>query len=466
VADVIVLTALPVEHRAVLHVLAGASRVGRYRVVAKCLAGMGNAGSAAGAQQLIDTMRPAAVLLAGLAGGMPQAPGLALGDVLVADTVVGYEPGRRDHGGLHQRPDVHRPAFALLAAAHEVQPDEWVPFVGPERPDGLGREPRSHFGTVLSGEKVIADAAALAELSRAWPKTVGIEMEGLGVATASYRSNAAFLLVKAVSDLADEAKDDAWHEYAAEAAARFALAVLRRADLPERPDDPATSDAEAEAEAGEPAMFTLRPGRAALCRLGAVAGSILRVRFADAWVSSENTEMEMSRPAEFTISGIIRYWGARRDGTGRIVEDTIARELAERVGPDRPVTAGAAFATGPGALAESHHVRAIIHVASVQGEPGAGFRQVRNIGVCVANALARAEELGVESILFPLLGVASGHGDTRATATEMITAVVDHLTGRPATALRAVYLLGYTRSELDILTACLAASPYLVSPSP
>jgi O-acetyl-ADP-ribose deacetylase (regulator of RNase III) len=100
-------------------------------------------------------------------------------------------------------------------------------------------------------------------------------------------------------------------------------------------------------------------------------------------------------------------------------------------------------------------------VASVQGEPGAGFRQVRNVGECVTNALARAEELGVASILFPLLGVASGHGDVRVTATTMITAAIDHLTDRPATALRAIYLLGYTRSELSTLTACLTDSPYL-----
>lgn len=463
-ADVIVLTALPVEHRAVLRALGADGRVGGHRVVARCVGGMGNPGAAAGAQQLIDALRPSVVVLAGIAGGAPQAPGLALGDVLVADTVVGYEPGRRDRVGLHPRPDVHRAAFALVAAAREVEPEEWVPFIGTERPDGLPRAPRSHVGTVLSGEKVIADAAALAELGRAWPRTVGVEMEGLGVATAAYRSGAGFLLIKAVCDLADDAKDDGWHGYAAEAAARFAIAVLRRTPLPQRPDD----DETAEAEPVEPTMFTLdrlrqAPGPSPY-RLGAVAGTIRRVRFADAWVSSENTEMEMSRPAEFTISGIIRYWGARRDRSGRIADDTIARELAERVGPHRPVMPGAAFATGPGALAESHNVRAIIHVAAVQGEPGAGFRQVRNVGECVTNALAVAEDLGVGSILFPLLGVASGHGDVRATASTMITAAIDHLDRRHATALRAIYFLGYTRAELNTLTACLAGSPRLRTP--
>jgi O-acetyl-ADP-ribose deacetylase (regulator of RNase III) len=171
--------------------------------------------------------------------------------------------------------------------------------------------------------------------------------------------------------------------------------------------------------------------------------------------------MEMSRPAEFTISGIIRYWGARRDTSGRIVEDTVARELTAKVEAHRPVMPGAAFVTGPGALAESHNVRAIIHVASVQGEPGAGFRQVRDVGACVTNALALADRMGLESVLFPLLGVASGRGDVRATAAAMTIATIDHLTARPATALRAVYFLGYTRSELAVVTECLTDSAFL-----
>jgi nucleoside phosphorylase/O-acetyl-ADP-ribose deacetylase (regulator of RNase III) len=455
-ADVVLLTALPVEHRAVLRALGDASRVGPYRVTARCLTGMGNTGAAAGTQQLIDTVRPVAVLLVGIAGGAPGVPHLTLGDVLVADTVVGYEPGRQDRNGLHRRPDVHRPDFSLLAAAQEVEPGEWAPFIHAERP-GAPVAPRVHVGTVLSGEKVIADSRALSRLGRAWPKTVGIEMEGLGVATAAYRTGAAFLLIKAVSDLADEDKDDVWQDYAGEAAARFALAVLRRGPLTERPDD----DPAAEAEPDEPRMFALAPPHRSPCRLGLVTGSIRRVRFADVWVSSENTDMEMSRAAEFTISGIVRYWGARRDRGGRIVDDVIARDLAGQVGSNRPVMPGAAFVTGPGSLAESNNVRAVIHVASVQGEPGAGFRQVRDVGLCVTSALELAEDLGVESIAFPLLGVGSGHGDVRSTATAMITAAVDHLDGRPRTGLRAIYLLGYTRYESAVLTGSLTGSPYL-----
>lgn len=475
-ADIAILTALPVEHRAVVRLLERVSpaavgplrrtdaylaQVGPYRVVAICLAAMGNAGAAAGAQRVIDVWQPACILLVGIAGGARD--GTALGDVLIADTIVGYEPGRSGTGGLRRRPDVHRPAFPLLAAAKTVDPDDWLPMVRVARPDGAVSRPVAHFGTVLSGEKVIADAATFADLAGAWPDTVGVEMEGLGVATAAYRAGSSFLLVKGVADRADSSKDDAWQEYAGETAASFALALL--ASGPFASSVPAP-DAAGEAWPREIRLFRLAPPYSSPCRIGVIAGSIKRVRSVDIWVSSENTDMEMSRTTEFTISGIIRYWGADRDDAGRVVNDVIAEELAAKVRGRAPVTPGSAFVTGSGFLRDSHQVRHIIHVASVQGEPGAGFRQVSDIRLCVTNALLLAERVGADdprarTILFPLLGVGSGRGAVRPTATDMITAAVDHLAERSRTRLRGIYLLGYSRSELATVTECLVGNARL-----
>ena len=480
-ADIAILTALPVEYRAVLRVLGTAAppgdalnrgtnghvtTVGPYRVVVVCLAAMGNTSAAAGTQQVIDAWRPACVLLVGIAGG--AAPAAVLGDVLIADTVVGYEPGRSGADGLRRRPDVHRPAFPLLAAAKTIDPDDWVLTVTAPRPDGSAVRPATHFGTVLSGEKVIADAATLDDLAGAWPGTIGVEMEGLGVAVAAYRAGARFLLVKGVSDRADRHKDDAWQGYASEAAASFALALLKAAPFSSSVPAP---DATGEAGPHDVRLFELAAPFTSPCRIGVIAGSIKRVRSVDVWISSENTDMEMSRTTEFTISGIIRYWVATRDDAGRVVDDVIARELTARVGNRAPVAPGSAFATGSGALLGSHHVRHLIHVASVQGEPGAGFRQVKNIGLCVTNALLLAERLAADdpqtrTILFPLLGVGSGHGPVQPTANDMITAAVDHLVEHPRTRLRAVYLLGYSDAELSVLTECLTGDPRLTPVHP
>jgi len=75
---------------------------------------------------------------------------------------------------------------------------------------------------------VLADGRTLKDLRKSWRKTVGAEMESLGVAAAAYRAGPGFLAVKAVCDHADSRKENDWQPYAAEAAARFAVAVLRR----------------------------------------------------------------------------------------------------------------------------------------------------------------------------------------------------------------------------------------------
>lgn len=197
-------------------------------------------------------------------------------------------------------------------------------------------------------------------------------------------------------------------------------------------------------------------------RLGIVAGTIDRVRCADIWVSSENTDMEMSRFTEFSISAIIRYWGAQRDQAGWVIADVIADELAATVGGRRPVAPGTAMVTGAGALRESNAVHHVIHVAAVYGEPGAGFRPVRDVGRCVTNALVEADRLAgagesAGSILFPLLGTGVGGAPIAPTARTLVGAAADYLTATPATALRVIYFLAYTRAELAALEEVLRA---------
>jgi transcriptional regulator with XRE-family HTH domain len=66
-------------------------------------------------------------------------------------------------------------------------------------------------------------------------------------------------------------------------------------------------------------LYRVRRGQASVDnrRIGIITGSIRHVRDADIGVNSENTDMQMSRFEEYTISAIIRYDGARRDSAGR-----------------------------------------------------------------------------------------------------------------------------------------------------
>lgn len=191
-------------------------------------------------------------------------------------------------------------------------------------------------------------------------------------------------------------------------------------------------------------------------RIGIVTGDIRRTRCADVWVNSENTDMQMARIQDHSISGLIRYEGAHRDNTGRVVHDTIKEELDAKIAGRRPVPPGTVVLTGSGAL-EARGVRMIAHVASVQSEPGGGFRQIREIGRCVANVLLAvdgAHGKDPSAVLFPLLGAGDGGGDRRSTIQAMVGAVLDHFAADPSSRVRCAYLLAYTEAEL---TDCLAA---------
>ncbi|MET7402101.1 macro domain-containing protein [Dactylosporangium sp. NPDC005572] len=218
--------------------------------------------------------------------------------------------------------------------------------------------------------------------------------------------------------------------------------------------------------AERPSAFTLAPPHAPGCVIGIRPGRIMRVHDVDIWVNSENTDMEMARFNEFSISSIIRYNGASRDAAGHVVDDVIADALAKAVAGRRPVAPGAAFVTAPGCLAGTNAVRWIIHVAAVHGEPGAGFRQVRRVGVCVANALAQAERLAredaeVRTILFPMLGTGGAGAPVAATAAELVDAAAFHLTATPGTRLHGIYFLAFTDDERSALDQALAGHPAL-----
>lgn len=217
---------------------------------------------------------------------------------------------------------------------------------------------------------------------------------------------------------------------------------------------------------GQPAHYHIVHDPRPNCVIAVVPGDIRRVRSADVWINSENTDMQMARYSEFSTSAVIRYWGAVRDRTGQVLLDVIADELALRVGAHRPVAPGTVVVTGAGALTASNNVRHIIHVAAVQGEPGAGFQPVRDIGWCVTNALVQATELAeadpsVRSVLFPLFGTGMAGGEIRPTVRTMVLATLDYLIQEPGTPLRVVSFLAYTEREHAVFTEVLRDLPVI-----
>ena len=185
-----------------------------------------------------------------------------------------------------------------------------------------------------------------------------------------------------------------------------------------------------------------------------LTGDIQNVKDVDVWVNSENTNMQMARPYDRSVSGVIRYLGAKRDGAGNIKEDTIANELSGIVGDHVSVSPATVVVTGAGELESSHGVKRIFHVASVVGQVGRGYSPIPDVGMCVRNALERlgTGDLGVSvtSILFPLLGTGTGRGNLYDGTSVLIDAAISFLKSNPGNPIEKVYFLTYSDKHLDV----------------
>ncbi len=189
-------------------------------------------------------------------------------------------------------------------------------------------------------------------------------------------------------------------------------------------------------------------------QIGIITGDIQNIKNVDVWVNSENTNMQMARPYERSISGTIRYLGAVKDRAKRVKEDVIANELLEIV-QSGGVDPGVVIPTGSGELAKTHQVKKIFHAASVRGQVGRGYSSIPDIDECVRNALelADSEEMETEeihSILFPLMGTGNSKLDAQAVARDLIGAAISHLEENKNSKVDKVFFLVYNEQDREI----------------
>jgi nucleoside phosphorylase len=209
-----------------------------YTVVVTQLIEMGNTDAAIAATRIIQRWQPRNVLMIGIAGGVRDK--VHLGDVVVAQFAFYYEPAKLIAGEQEWRSRQFTSDPMLYARAQHYEAAEWKAEIQVPRPgvdQGEARLPEVHFGPIACGEKVIADLDELGELRRQCPKMLAVAMEGAGVARAvlSDGSPPRYLEIRGISDYAGPDKNDGWHEYAADAAAAFAIGFLRSRPFPPGP---------------------------------------------------------------------------------------------------------------------------------------------------------------------------------------------------------------------------------------
>jgi len=88
------------------------------------------------------------------------------------------------------------------------------------------RQPKLHYGLIGSSNLLLKEPR-LRDRLRDEYKVRAIEMEGSGIATATWVSgNAGYLLIRGICDYCDSHKNDMWQGYAAVVAAAYARALI------------------------------------------------------------------------------------------------------------------------------------------------------------------------------------------------------------------------------------------------
>ncbi|WAL98600.1 hypothetical protein [Streptomyces sp. Je 1-369] len=197
----------------------------RVAVTQSLLPGQHSAGSTV--DELRREYAPRLTALVGIAGSIH--PDARLGDVVVAQEVIHYEPRKVTQDGVLRRGRGHTVTAGVQHAVNGFFTAHGEPWPLPHSPGH-----RALRGPIGSGEAVLADVRAderryLREYNE---KILAVETEGAGLATAVHASLGgsgaaqAWLVVRGISDAADSYKDDSHHEIAARNAAVVFVSLL------------------------------------------------------------------------------------------------------------------------------------------------------------------------------------------------------------------------------------------------
>ncbi|MEQ9941146.1 5'-methylthioadenosine/S-adenosylhomocysteine nucleosidase [Pectobacterium aroidearum] len=186
--------------------------------VALLKSGIGKVSAALGTTLLLEHGKPDVVINTGSAGGL--APSLNVGDIVVSDevryhdadvTAFGYEPGQ-----MAGCPAAFAADEKLIALAQEAIADLQLNAVR---------------GLVVSGDAFINGAEPLARIRTTFPKAIAVEMEATAIAHVCHQFAVPFVVVRAISDVADKASHLSFDEFlsvAAQQSTRMVEAILTK----------------------------------------------------------------------------------------------------------------------------------------------------------------------------------------------------------------------------------------------
>lgn len=175
--------------------------------------GIGKVNAAIATALLIDTFEVDTVINTGSAGGIGK--GLSVGDLVLA-TELSYN-------------DADAQVFGYAFGQIPQMPDRYTAdqeLIKMVKAAALATDWSVEEGLVVSGDSFIASKEQTNHIKEHFPEVLVTEMEGAAVAQTCYQFNVPFVVVRALSDTADEEASVSFDEFIDEAGKKSADMVL------------------------------------------------------------------------------------------------------------------------------------------------------------------------------------------------------------------------------------------------
>ncbi|MDX3116742.1 HEAT repeat domain-containing protein [Streptomyces scabiei] len=202
------------------------------RIVMTQAVEQGHTSAAEAAHYLSKNFAPRFLVLLGIAGAIHS--DVSLGDVVIGTQVIDYGPAASTPEGPRHRGSAFRPPTRVVMALNDYFSGVGEPFslTAHEESAGLGHPSfRLQRGPIGTGPRVVKfkEAEERSFLSSYHEKTLALETEAEAVARHFYEQGedgalSGYIVLRAISDHADELKDDRWKL----AASRNAVLALQK----------------------------------------------------------------------------------------------------------------------------------------------------------------------------------------------------------------------------------------------
>lgn len=167
--------------------------------------GIGKVNASISTTLLIEKFNPEVVINTGSAGALDQT--LSIGDILVSNHVLYHDANATafgyEYGQIPQMPKTYTTDPTLLKKTMHVLEQQ---------------QTNGKVGMIVSGDSFIGSSEQRQKIKQQFPEAMAVEMEATAIAQTCYQFKVPFIVIRAVSDLANGKADISFEEFLDKAA--------------------------------------------------------------------------------------------------------------------------------------------------------------------------------------------------------------------------------------------------------